>query len=163
MSREPDLLRVLGLMKWPTLIAVLVLPTWFYFDGWRDGWNGEPLAVYSAEVVAGLPLVPMHSAGADPLEDATTAWQLRLCADCTRRMRSVRLAHGGCVNAPNQWTAAQGQDGRLTARVDRAALSIHDAVCVWVEVEAIDGSSGLHRWTLRAAPPSSESKPPRSS
>lgn len=163
MSRAPNLFRVLGVLKWPTLVAVLVLPTWFYFDGWRSGWNGEPLAVYSAEVVAGLPLVPMHPAGADPLEDATTAWQLRLCADCPSRVRTVRLGHGDCVNPPSQWTPAQGQDGRLAARVARAAPPGTGAVCLWVALDTTDGNTGLHRWTLRAASPSSEFKPPRSS
>jgi hypothetical protein len=163
MLRPLDWLRVLGVLKWPTLVAVLVLPTWFYFDGWRNGWNGEPLAVYSAEVVAGLPLVPMHPASADPLEDATTAWQLRLCGDCPGRVRSVRLAHGDCVNLPSQWASAQGQDGRLAAVVPRAAPSATGAVCLWVALDATDGSTGLHRWTLRAAPRAPEFKPPRSS
>lgn len=123
-------LDVLGPLKWPTLVVVLVLPTWFYFDGWRNDWNGEPLAVYSAEAIAGLPLVPLHAASADPLADATTAWHVRLCADCPGRVRALRLAQGDCVNAPRRWTPAQGQDGRLVAKVDRPLPAAGGSVCL---------------------------------
>lgn len=158
-------LDLLGWLKWPTLLAILVAPPSFYFGGWRDSWDGQRLALYGPELVAGMPLLLSHAADADPLGEPRVTWRAQLCADCAARLKALRLSYAGCDAPPPRWTEAQGPNGFLQAAL--AAPPASGSVCLWVELEPLDAVARAHRWPLRGAPsapsPSSPTPAPRSS
>jgi hypothetical protein len=153
-------LDLLGWLKWPTLLAILVMPPWFYFGGWRDGWEGRRLALYGPEAVAGMPLLLSHAADADPLGERSVAWSARLCADCAARLKALRLGYADCDAPPLRWAEAQGANGRL--QVTLSAPPASGSVCLWVELEPLDAVARTRRWPLRGEPsaPSASSPPP---
>lgn len=153
-------LDLLGWLKWPTLLAILVVPPWFYFGGWRDGWNGHDQALYGPELVAGMPLLLSHDADEDPLGAQAVAWHVRLCAQCAARLKALRLGYADCDAPPLHWTEAQGANGRLQARPPAPAAI--GSVCLWVELEPVDAGPGTHRWPLRGelSPPFTPSANP---
>ncbi|HKX96148.1 MAG TPA: hypothetical protein VJM48_15700 [Methylibium sp.] len=143
-------LDLLGWLKWPTLLAILVAPPWFYFGGWRDGWNGYDQALYGPELVAGMPLLLSHDAGDNPLGERAIPWNAHLCADCAARLRALRLGYADCDAPPLRWTEAHGANGRLQATPPAPAAS--GSVCLWVELEPLDALPRAHRWPLRGTP-----------
>lgn len=142
-------LDLLGPWKWPTLAAITVLPLAAFFLSWRDSDAGIGAAVYGPELLAGMPLVLLHPAGADP-RAADVSWSARNCADCVARLQSLRLGYADCDHAPAQWVTAQGAAGRLTAVLPRAALA-GARLCLWAELQTAD-SRAQHRWPLGTTP-----------
>lgn len=142
-------LDVLGALKWPSVLAVTLLPLWFYLTDWRHGYAGTGVVIYGPEMVAGMPLLLSHRADADPVRDPAVDWSARVCEACVARLKSLRLAHADCAAPPARWMQAEGPDGRLTARLETPnALREAQAPCVWVELQPIDSAAGTHRWQL---------------
>lgn len=150
-------LDVLGALKWPSLIAIGVLPLWFYATDWREGFAGDGPVLYAPELVAGLPVVVSHATDAEPLHDEAVRWTLRLCTGCQEGLRAARLALGGCEAAPSRWTEAHGAHGYLqalvTAPAGPASVSAPAGRCLWVELERRDGSKEARGWPLGQKPP----------
>ena len=133
----PVTLGPLGFWKWPSLLAVTLLPICFYILSWRPSLEPQPFGttILGPDAIGPWMVVAGSNDG--------RSYQLRFCTGCYEQMRAVYIATGANVLPPSDaWTRVTGDANSLSAT---AGPGSH----LWVIARDWDGRDHARSWRIR--------------
>lgn len=135
----------LGSLKWPSMLAITVVPAVSFLWFWGDFDRAVPMQLYGPELVGDLPVLLTHPADARLSRDPSTPWCLRTCVECMGRILAADLRYGDEMLAPGNWIAATADGVALCADLPTRRLGER---FVWLRARGLQSKLSHRAWRL---------------